>query len=126
MSSLLIDPAIEDINIINFINNNNLNLKYIINTHGHGDHIMGNNFFKDQYSEVKLLVHCADVEMLKNPQLNLSGIYVSYNPDILLQDNDLIECGQLKFKIIHTPGHTKGCICLLENTAKVLFMWAYS
>lgn len=93
-------------------------LVYIINTHGHYDHIGANNDLKSHF-DTKLAVHKDDYEMLVNPDLNLSVMvdsqFISVLPDILLSDGDTLDFGGTKLKIIHTPGHTEGSICILTD-----------
>ena len=93
-------------------------LVYIINTHGHYDHIGANNDLKSHF-DTKLAVHKDDYEMLVNPDLNLSVMvdsqFISVLPDILLSDGDTLDFGGIKLKIIHTPGHTEGSICILTD-----------
>ena len=97
-------------------------LYYIINTHGHYDHIGANNDLK-AYFDTKLLIHKDDYEMLVNPELNLSVMvdaqFISVLPDVLLDDGDELEFFDHKLEIIHTPGHTKGSICI--KIGKILF-----
>ncbi len=114
--ALLIDYAAPDKQILSEIKN--LNLKYIVCTHGHGDHIAGNDFIKKN-SAAELLIHSLDAEMLTDPALNLSmyweGNVLSPKADRILKDKDVITLGEIKFEVIHTPGHTKGGICLLAE-----------
>jgi len=97
-------------------------LACIINTHGHYDHIAGNNPLKAHY-DTKLMISEADHQMLFNPQLNLSIMvgspFISMAPDILLQDGDHFEFDNQTFEILLTPGHTRGSICI--RTGKNLF-----
>lgn len=83
----------------------------IINTHGHFDHIGGNNSFN-----LPVYIHKNDFPLLKDPEKNLSSFFsipfICENEIITLKDGDEIEIGKLKIKVIHTPGHTKGSICL--------------
>ena len=94
----------------------------IINTHGHADHILGNVRVK-QATNAPILIHKDDADMLPSAQKNLSawiGAGVSCGEgDRLIKDGDKIVIGDFEFKVIHTPGHTPGGICLL--TEGVLF-----
>lgn len=124
LEAIVIDPADDVLKISNKIDELNLNLKYIINTHGHGDHIAGNKHLYDKYS-CEIIIHEKDASMLQDTTSNFSlylGI-VGDQPkaDITVKENDIIELGDLKFIVIETPGHTKGSICLYEKEEKVLF-----
>ena len=123
MEAMLIDPAAPGEKVLTSIEKKKLQLKYIVNTHGHGDHIGVNGFFKDKYSNAKLCIHKEDEEMLYRPNLNLSLYYekstVSPPVDILLEDNSNIYLGGYEIRVIHTPGHTKGGISLY--TGRILF-----
>lgn len=104
--AVIIDPGIENETegnlILDFIKTNRLNVKYIINTHGHPDHISGNNFMKK--------ATCASILIHENHKGRA-------NPDGKLREEDLIEVGNFKLVVIHTPGHTKSGICLIGENA---------
>lgn len=93
----------------------NRKLLYIIDTHGHYDHIGGNNALKARY-DTTLVVGKLDYTMLLNPQLNLSVMvdspYISVAPDRLLEDGDSLPFDGTDLQVIHTPGHTVGSICI--------------
>jgi glyoxylase-like metal-dependent hydrolase (beta-lactamase superfamily II) len=116
----IIDPGGDADRILSFISKENLKVKFIVNTHGHADHILADDELRKTLN-APLLIHQADLEMLSNPELNLSAfldepVKVS-KPDRLLKGGDEISFGKVKLKVIHTPGHTPGCICLLgENS----------
>jgi len=118
--AIIIDPAFPAPALINELKN--LKLKYVVNTHGHGDHIGGNEFVLQNF-KVPLCIHKNDAEMLSNPYLNLSNSFgidiISPKADILLKDGDKIIIGNEVIKVIHTPGHTSGGICL--HTDNLLF-----
>ena len=107
----LIDPGAPDRGIKKCLKENDFDLKFIINTHGHGDHIAGNGYFG-----VPIYIHALDKEFLKKPELNLSSSFlfnvISPDASRLLSDGDEILLGSLKFKVLHTPGHTPGSISL--------------
>lgn len=111
--AIVIDPGGNPELIIPLISRRKL--VYIINTHGHYDHIAGNNPLKAHY-DTKLLVSEDDHTMLFNPQLNLSVMvgtpFISITPDVLLHDGDRIEFDNQTLEVLHTPGHTKGSICI--------------
>ncbi len=119
----VIDPGGSVAAITAVIGNEKLTVKYIINTHGHADHVLGNMRLKEA-TGAQILIHEADAGMLTNGQRNLSafiGGSVSCGPaDTLLKEGDVIKIAPgLELTVIHTPGHTPGGICLL--TDNVLF-----
>lgn len=113
--AIIIDIGGEPEEIIKKSKDLNFKINCIILTHGHGDHIAG---VPGLLKNIKcpVLIHEKDEEMILDPDLNLSSLMsmdkISIKPDKLLRDNDIIEVGTLKLKVIHTPGHTKGSISL--------------
>lgn len=99
-------------------------VKYILLTHCHGDHMGAAEAVRKKYGG-KILIHRFDSEGLKNPIINLSthiGIGdVVLNEDARIDDGDILHVGNLKFKVIHTPGHTIGSISLYCEEEKMLF-----
>lgn len=116
--AIIIDPGGEGELILDKLNELKTKVIYIVNTHGHMDHIGANKIIKDN-TGAKILIHKKDAKMLTDGWLNLSAVFyeetVSYPADRLLEDGDDIEISNLKLKVIHTPGHTKGGICLLGD-----------
>lgn len=112
----VIDPAGEFELIKSFIEENNLNIKYILLTHGHGDHILALKELRD-YSKAPLGIHAADEAMLNNASINLSSMFskvpVEQKPDFYLGDGAVFKLGASEFRILHTPGHTKGSIGII-------------
>ena len=127
LEALIIDPGFsgaEEKRILEEIAKRNLRIKYIVNTHGHVDHISGNMKIKEE-TGAQILVHREDAGMLMDPLKNLSRMLgltvVSPPPDLVLQDGDKIRVGFLEFEVIHTPGHTPGSISLYCRSEKVVF-----
>ena len=92
----VVDPS-ESEPIINFLENNNLKLNYILNTHHHYDHIGGNSELKKKYK--------AKVVGFKEDYKRIPGI------DTKLKDGDIWKEDNFEAKVIHIPGHTLGHIC---------------
>lgn len=111
----IIDPGADFNKIDSLIEELKLVPKMIILTHFHGDHIGAVSDIVEKYS-TKVYIHKDDAEYLKDSNINFSkqivGKNISIKPDVLLNDGDVLELGELKFEIIHTPGHTKGGICI--------------
>ena len=93
-------------------------------THCHGDHIGGGTELK-QACGGKILIHRDDSEGLNDKYINLSGVIdipeITLEADSRVDDGDLIHLGDLEFRVIHTPGHTKGGSSLYCETEKCLF-----
>ena len=122
--TMVIDPAGEVEKIVELINIMDGKLKYIYLTHCHGDHIMGVTELKNRVGG-KILIHRDDSEGLNNQEINLApyiGIgTIELEADSRIDDGDLIHLGNLQFKVLHTPGHTKGGTCLYCEKEHCLF-----
>lgn len=113
----LIDPGDNAQKLIKAIKDKNCILKYVILTHVHFDHILALNEVIAN-TGASLLVHKDDADALKDENVNLLNRFSSLKivfpePDRLLSDSDLITLGSEDIKVLHTPGHTKGSICLI-------------
>lgn len=112
--ALVIDPADNVQRIIAEAQKNNLRINYIVNTHGHVDHIGGNAEMK-KATGAKIVVHEDDAVMLTDTPdmiLKMFGAKASPPADILVKDGDIISVGNVNLKVIHTPGHSPGGISL--------------
>jgi hydroxyacylglutathione hydrolase len=127
---LVIDPAANVDSIIHAARESNMNIKYIVNTHGHVDHMTGNAEMKTK-TGAQLIVHKDDAELVMFtplPLFKMHGAEKSPYPDILVTDGDVITVGNVSLKVIHTPGHTLGGISLYSQgyvfTGDTLFVEA--
>lgn len=122
--TMVIDPAGDVDKIEEMINILNGKLKYIYLTHCHGDHIVGVTELKNRCGG-KVLIHRDDAEGLDNPDINLTPYIMEYpielEADSRIDDEDLIHLGDLEFRVIHTPGHTKGGTSLYCEKESCLF-----
>ena len=111
---LFIDPADEHDTLLAEAESKGLTIKYIVNTHSHIDHVMGNKEMVRR-TGAKIVIHEADAPGLADtPQnlLDMFGAEPSPPADILVSDGDVIKVGNIGLKVIHTPGHTPGGMCL--------------
>lgn len=111
----IIDPGEGLEEILKRIKEKELDLKYIILTHGHFDHILAVYDLK-RLTNAKVAIHKEDADMLTNANLSLASKYnipqKSVTADMFLDEGSKIEIGDECFDVIHTPGHSKGSICL--------------
>ncbi|MDY0220860.1 MAG: MBL fold metallo-hydrolase [Desulfobacterium sp.] len=120
--AVVIDPGDEADRILMALAESNLKVKYIINTHGHFDHVGANAHMK-KVTGAKLMIHLDDEPMLKDLSKAAAsfGLRAENSPgaDIHLADGDEISFGNITLTVIHTPGHSRGGVCL--HTPGVLF-----
>jgi hydroxyacylglutathione hydrolase len=114
--AVVIDPGGDEDEILDLLNRNEFQLKLIIDTHGHFDHVDANQPLKEA-TGAKIAIHEADAQMLAKP--SAEAMFFTGNrlrtsqADILLKENDILTFGQYRLKVLHTPGHTPGGISLV-------------
>lgn len=101
-------------------------LKYILLTHGHFDHIFGSASLKELYPDAKLCIHKNDEICLNDRVYNLigddySGFLPEMKANIILNDGDVISFGDVQIKVLHTPGHSEGSVCYVDELNKIIF-----
>jgi len=115
---LIIDPGGNAGDIFQTVTDSGLDIKVIVLTHGHSDHIAALYDIQDR-TGAEVAIHTADAEFLhgRGPLSSMFGI--SYKtpgpPDRLLHEGDTIDIGDLHLSVLHTPGHTPGSICLITD-----------
>jgi len=121
--AIIIDPGfsndLEAERGFDFIDKNGLKPKFIVNTHGHPDHTCGNGMVKKRY-HAPILIHEYDAHMLGEAGKKIAAFFGFENSspeaDALLHDEDLVKFGNLTFRVMHTPGHSRGGISLLGES----------
>lgn len=116
--ALVIDPAIGSEDLLEIIAGRGLKLRWVVNTHGHFDHVGENAAFLAG-TDAQLAIHRADLESLRQ----VKGIAAFYgcsaekspDPDRFLEDGDELVLGSHTFRVTHTPGHSPGGVCLIGH-----------
>lgn len=114
--AVLIDCTQASNDIEKTLEEHNANLKYILLSHGHFDHVLGVNYFRDKY-HCKVLMHESDKLLLDSikDSVKMFGMPPAEKQkvDAYINENDVIKFGNNEIKVIHTPGHTQGGVCYL-------------
>ena len=110
---LLFDPADQGGQIFQSLREHGFQVKAILLTHGHFDHIWGSKELRE-LSGTRIYAYIGEKEVLENAELNVSaqaGRPYSVEADVYVQDGEVLDFGDMKCKLIATPGHTKGSCC---------------
>jgi Zn-dependent hydrolases, including glyoxylases len=126
--AVLIDPGAyyehEFEHINSFINSNNLTVKYILLTHGHIDHVLSVNYFRQLYN-IESYMHNGDIKLIDSilEYSDMFGFKLDSKPVI---DNEInkdtkIKIGNSELRFLHTPGHSRGGVCIIDDNKKIVF-----
>jgi glyoxylase-like metal-dependent hydrolase (beta-lactamase superfamily II) len=111
----VVDPGGDEKKILAEIKDRGLVVDYIIATHGHPDHVCGNRIIQEA-TGAKIIMHRADALFFGKPEVknyfSMLGLEPSPAPDREVEDGDEIVIGEVTLKVLHTPGHTPGGMCL--------------
>lgn len=125
---ILIDPAVyyesEKKDLITYVQKNQIKLKYLFNTHGHFDHILGNQFCKEEFG-IPIGLNFEDRFLIKNikVQASMFGLEIPDQPDcdFNLDQESSFKLGNNNISILHTPGHSPGSVCIIDSKEKIVF-----
>lgn len=112
--ALVIDPSMESDSVLDWIREQSLTVKYVVNTHGHQDHTYNNAHFV-QETGAELLIHPGDESMLGPGQGRWMGGEPSPPPSGFLVEGEDLVIGSLRVKVLSTPGHTPGSACFYDE-----------
>jgi len=122
---LIVDAGLGPGQLIGFLKEHKLNPVAVVLTHGHIDHIAAVSALRKHYPDIKVYIHKLDAEMLTEPLHNLSalaGRLFRIKPaDLLVEDKSIIEEADVRLRVLHTPGHTPGGICLYLKDEGIVF-----
>lgn len=120
--TVIVDPAYDSPAIRNYCESNNLNVRGILLTHGHYDHIMAVDELRGLLN-VKIYAGVYEKELLEDASKNLSAAWAvpyTLKADVFLSDSEVFELAGFSITAIHTPGHTAGGMCYYISDEKVL------
>lgn len=115
----IVDPGFQPSQIVRFIEQHRLEPTIILLTHGHADHIAGNQTLKQRWPALPIVIGARDAVMLSDPEANLSslgGVSVTSPPaDRLLHEGDTVEAAGLEWRVLDIPGHSPGHVVYVSQ-----------
>jgi hydroxyacylglutathione hydrolase len=125
--TLIFDPGCYTINekkmLKKYVDDNNLMVKRLINTHCHLDHVFGNTYVMETYG-VELEAHKNEISVLERAHIagDMFGVPMPPQdpPTVFIEDNAVIEIGSIKLKTILAPGHSPGSLCFYNENEKYI------
>lgn len=114
----VVDPGGDEQRLLDIIKEENLDVVYVIDTHGHPDHVCGNRKLKEG-TGAEIVMHEDDDDFFSQPTVknyfSMLGLEQSPAVDLRVKEGDSILFGDVSLEVIHTPGHTPGGVCLYNK-----------
>jgi len=117
----IVDPGGYEPALTNHVKSEGVTIEYIILTHSHPDHTGGVAAFMKEFPEAKLVASKYEKEMLEDVGGGFFSQETALKPDLYVEDGDILNVGDLELKMIHTPGHSPGGLCVYVPAGKSLF-----
>lgn len=122
--ALVIDPGLEPDLILKLLEDEQLTVAAILNTHGHGDHIGGNGTIKKAFPDAPLIIGVNEVELLTDPDANMSapfGFVITSPPaDRVVREGETVEAAGIKLEVLDVPGHSPGHVAYVYRGSPCL------
>ena len=114
---VIVDPGFTPRQVVQFLERHDLTPDLILLTHGHADHIAGNQALKTEWPDLPIVIGAGDAPMLNDPIANLSGLggvkVTSPPADQLLKEGDVVDAAGMSFEVFDLPGHSPGHVVYL-------------
>ena len=117
MEGAVIDPGQKNPELLEYLDTCPANIRYVIATHGHFDHMLYTPEVVRK-TGAKVVIHKLDAAAFSDDQVNLFAVYTCrqsehLTPDLLVEEGDTLQVGNLTLSFLNTPGHTPGSMCIL-------------
>jgi hydroxyacylglutathione hydrolase len=123
--AIVIDPGFEPDTVLDQLKTEGLSAAILLNTHGHVDHIAGNESLKAAYPDAPLVIGVGDAIMLTDPMRNLSGLggipVTSPPADRTVREGDVVEAAGMRLEVLDIPGHSPGHVVFVLRDANKVF-----
>ena len=118
--AIVIDPGLEPDLILTFLKERGLDVTAILDTHGHADHIAGNEAMKQRYPQAPLIIGAGNAPMLRDADLNLSAPFgmpiISPSADRLVREGDVLDFAGIRLEVLEIPGHSPGHVVFVVRS----------